>query len=277
MRWRRLERSRNVEDRRAQAAAAVGAVGFLALIVALFAYLIPGGDDPNPLEDLGAPSGGGEQTLPPADIEAGEFVAAVVGTTETYWGKVFADAGLTYREPTVVLFTAATSSGCGGADAQLGPHYCPLDQAIYLDLVFFDELETRYGASGDFARGYVIAHEVGHHVQLLLGIMDEVAEQQGGQPGSANALSVLLELQADCFAGNWAYSIFQRGDVLEPGDVEEGLNAAAAVGDDRVQARATGRVDPESWTHGSAQQRMEWFLTGYETGVPAACDTLATR
>jgi hypothetical protein len=248
-----------------------GAVGFLVLVVALIVYLVPGGDDPNPLDDLAAPSDRTEQTLPASDVEAGEFVEAVLGTTETYWNSVFEEGGLAYPEPRLVLFAAATNSACGDADSKAGPHYCPLDQTIYIDLGFLDELQTRLGASGDFAEAYVIAHEVGHHVQLVLGIMDEVAEQQQRQPESENALSIVLELQADCFAGNWAHSIFQRGDILEPGDIDEGLNAAAAVGDDRIQEQTTGQVNPETWTHGSAQQRVEWFTAGYETGSPAAC------
>jgi len=175
---------------------------------------------------------------------------------------------------TLVLFTGSTNSACGGATSAIGPHYCPPDQTIYIDLDFFAVLQRDFGAQGgDFAEAYVIAHEVGHHVQNLLGISDEVRSLSQQNPDEANSLSVKLELQADCLAGNWANSIFQRGNVLEPGDIEEGLDAAEAVGDDRIQEKALGRIEPESWTHGSSEQRVRWFTTGYETGDPEACDT----
>ncbi len=213
------------------------------------------------------------QALTPEEEAEGEFIGAVLGTTETYWGEEFAASGETYPAPRLVLFTGSTSSGCGGASAQIGPHYCPLDQTIYVDLGFFTELQARFGAGGgDFAEAYVIAHEVGHHVQNVTGTMERVRNLQSQNPAARNALSVQMELQADCYAGNWANAVLER-DVLQPGDIEEGLDAAAAVGDDRIQERATGRVDPESWTHGSSEQRVRWFTVGFESGDPQACDT----
>ncbi len=192
------------------------------------------------------------------------------------WTDLFAQAGQQYRPADLVLFEGSTNSACGGATSAIGPHYCPLDEQIYIDLGFFDELQRRFGASGgDFAEAYVIAHEVAHHVQNLLGISDQVNALSQQDPSQRNGLSVRLELQADCWSGVWAHSIYQRGDVLEPGDIEEALSAAAAVGDDRIQAQSGGRINPESWTHGSSEQRVAWFSTGYETGDPNACDTFS--
>jgi predicted metalloprotease len=280
VRWRRLERSSNVQDRRGRGAAIAGGVGGLGIIGLLLTLFLGGGSEGDVLDDLlggfGAPREVPAQELPSEQQtdDASEFVRAILGTTETYWDQVFVDSGLDYDPPTLVLFTGSTPSACGGASSLHGPHYCPLDSTIYVDLDFFATLQSRFGArGGDFAEAYVIAHEVGHHVQNVLGIDDQVRRAQQSDPGGANDLSVAMELQADCFAGSWANSIFQRGDVLEPGDVEEGLDAAAAVGDDRIQEAATGRVDPESWTHGSSVQRVEWFTRGYETGDPSACDT----
>lgn len=271
MRWRALERSRNVEDRRASPGLVAAGVGIIAFLIALVAFVIPGGNDPNPLDSLNSP-GQTDASLLQADIEAGEFVEAVVGTTETFWNGVFAEAGLDYPEPGVVLFVEATASACGPATADVGPHYCPADEIIYLDLGFFDDLELFLGAGGDFAQAYVIAHEVGHHVQNVVGIMDEALEQAADDPDD-NLYSIALELQADCLAGTWAHSILRRGDVLEPGDIEEAMTAAAAVGDDRVQESAGEGVNPETWAHGSSAQRLAWFTTGYESGDPSGCDT----
>jgi predicted metalloprotease len=280
MRWRRLERSSNVDDRRRAGPMIAGGVGGLGIIGVLLAMFLGGGGG----TDFGSLLGGltgSEQAVPAQDLpaeqptdDAGEFVAAILGTTETYWEGVFTESGRTYEPARLVLFRGSTQSGCGGASSQHGPHYCPLDSTIYVDLAFFAELQSRFGAQGgDFAEAYVIAHEVGHHVQNLLGISTGVRNAQQQDPANANELSVSLELQADCLAGNWANSIFQRGNVLEPGDVQEGLDAAAAVGDDRIQASTQGRVNPEAWTHGSSEQRVRWFTTGYETGDPNACDT----
>jgi predicted metalloprotease len=280
MRWRKLERSSNVEDRRGRAPVIAGGVGGLGIIGVLLALLLGGGGG----TDLGGLLGGlgsSDTTVAQQDLpneqeldDAGEFVSAILGTTETYWNDVFAASGETYQPPKLVLFTGSTSSACGGATSAIGPHYCPPDQTIYIDLDFFAVLQRDFGASGgDFAEAYVIAHEVGHHVQNLLGISDEVQRLSRQDPEDANSLSVSLELQADCLAGTWAHSIFQRGNVLEPGDIQEGLDAAEAVGDDRIQQKSQGRIDPESWTHGSSEQRVEWFTTGYETGDPEACDS----
>lgn len=258
-------------------AAGVGGLGLVGIIVALFAVLSGGSgtDLEGMLQGLQAPAEPVQQTAPaPAepDDEA-MFVEAVLGSTETHWEQVFAAAGRTYVPANLVLFSQSTSSACGGATTAIGPHYCPRDQTIYVDLGFFEQLQTRFGArGGDFAEAYVIAHEVGHHVQNFLGIMEEVQQVQQGDASQANEYSVRLELQADCLAGTWGHSVFER-DVLEPGDIEEGLDAAAAVGDDRIQQTMTGRVNPESWTHGSSEQRVEWFKSGYETGDPNGCNT----
>jgi len=282
MRWRNLERSKNVQDRRGQAAKVAGGVGGLGVIGILLALFMGGGggDIGDLLGQLGTP-----QTTA-ATQDSGEFegiddeeafVMAILGTTETLWNDVFAASGQNYDPATVVLFSNATASACGGANSATGPHYCPLDETVYIDLTFYDELKRRFGVSGgDFAEAYVLAHEIGHHIQHELGIMDDVRAIQQSRPAEANAYSVRLELQADCLAGVWAHSIYQRGDVLERGDITEGLNAAAAVGDDRIQQTTTGRVNPETFTHGTSEERVSWFNTGYETGDPAACDTFNT-
>jgi predicted metalloprotease len=214
------------------------------------------------------------QTAPtgaPTNDPAAEFVAVVLADTEETWTRVFSAAGKRYQEPVLVLFEGSVRSGCGGASAASGPFYCPSDQKVYLDLSFFRELDKRFGAAGDFAQAYVVAHEIGHHVQTLLGINRQVQEaQQGsGSRAGANALSVSLELQADCFAGVWGNHASKKS-LLDPGDVEEGLSAAAAIGDDRLTG---GRVSPESFTHGTSEQRVRWLRTGLETGDINACDT----
>jgi predicted metalloprotease len=201
-----------------------------------------------------------------------EFMGYVLDDANDLWAGVFREAGQSYEPTTLVLFTGGTRSGCGAASSDTGPFYCPVDRKVYLDLDFFRELRNRFGASGDFAEAYVIAHEVGHHVQQQAGIEGQVRQLQQQDPSRQNDLSVKLELQADCLAGVWAHSVFEQGD-LEPGDIEEGLRAASAVGDDRIQASAGAAVNPETWTHGSAEQRSTWFNTGYTSGDPAACDT----
>ncbi len=282
MRWRKLERSQNVEDRRGSKAGAVaGGVGGLGIIGVLIALLFGGGGGGglgDALSGLGSGSAAPQSQEQPPEYqgldEVEDFVTAILGSTETVWNKVFADAARTYQATKLVLFSGFTDSGCGGANAQVGPHYCPLDKTIYIDRDFYAELERRFGASGgDFAEAYVVAHEVAHHVQNELGIMDSVRTEQQRDPGQANAYSVALELQADCLAGVWANSIFQRGDVLEQGDIEEALNAASSVGDDRIQQATQGQVNPETWTHGSSQQRVDWFTQGYQTGDATRCDT----
>jgi predicted metalloprotease len=201
-----------------------------------------------------------------------EFAGFVLDDTNTLWTDTFQRANQSYTPARMVLFTDGTQSGCGPAGSDTGPFYCPLDQRVYLDLGFFQELKRRFGAPGDFAQAYVIAHEVGHHVQQQTGIEAQVRQQQQQDPSQQNALSVRMELQADCLAGVWAYSVYQRGD-LDPGDVDEALKAASAVGDDRIQASAGQGVNPETWTHGSAEQRSSWFKKGMSSGDPAGCDT----
>jgi len=286
MRWRKLESSQNVQDRRGTRAKVVGGVGGVGVLGVLIALLFGGLGGGGGFDDVGDLLGQVQAGSPPAQQqqadefegldESEDFVRRVLGSTETVWADVFGDVGMQYRPAQLVLFNAPTESACGGARSEIGPHYCPVDQTVYIDLDFFDELTRRFGASsGDFAEAYVIAHEIGHHVQNLLNIMDEVQQIQRSDPTNANELSVRLELQADCLAGIWANSIWQREDVLEPGDIEEALSAASAVGDDRIQAATTGRVNPESWTHGSADQRVRWFTDGYESGDPNVCDTFS--
>jgi hypothetical protein len=220
-----------------------------------------------------AGSSGSTTEVDPAD-PTGRFVDAVADDVQVTWEEVFAGAGRTYQPTQVVLFRGSTQTGCGLGTAQTGPFYCPADRRVYLDSSFFKELEQRFGASGDFAEAYVIAHEIGHHVQTLLGINAQVHRASQQDPSQANALSIRLELQADCLAGVWASSADARG-VLEPGDLEEGLGAAAAVGDDRIQASVSGRIDPESWTHGSSEQRTRWLQRGFQAGNLNACDTFS--
>lgn len=203
-----------------------------------------------------------------------EFMGYVLDDANALWADTFQRANQAYRPTTLVLFTGGTRSGCGPASSETGPFYCPLDQKVYLDLDFFAELRRRFAAPGDFAEAYVLAHEVGHHVQQQSGIEAKVRNAQQQDPSRENELSVKLELQADCLAGVWAQSVYQAGD-LENGDIDEGLRAASAVGDDRIQASAGEAVNPETWTHGSAEQRSGWFKKGYSSGDPAACDTFA--
>lgn len=222
----------------------------------------------------GSTSSAGADHASRSDSALVEFVAFVLDDVQGTWRDRFARAGTPYRSTTLVLFSGTTATGCGHASSDSGPFYCPADGRVYLDLAFFRELEERFGAPGDFAQAYVIAHEVGHHVQNLLGVAQRVSDARRADPWRANDLSVGLELQADCYAGIWARSTSSRG-ILEPGDLREGLTAAAAVGDDRIQAASTGTVDPETWTHGSAEQRTAWFGRGFEAGDPSACDTFA--
>jgi predicted metalloprotease len=208
------------------------------------------------------------------DQQRVKFVSFVIDDVQRTWEKEFPKVGGTYQHAKLVLFRDATRSGCGFAEAASGPFYCPADQKVYLDLGFFDELRSRFGVSGEFAEAYVIAHEFGHHVQTLLGLDEKVRRAQAERPSMRNELSVRMELQADCLAGVWGHSTSER-NILEKGDVESGLAAAAAVGDDRLQRAATGRVNPESWTHGSSRERTEWFTRGLQTGRVDSCDTFA--
>lgn len=219
-----------------------------------------------------ATGGSGDAT----EAELKDFVAVILASTEDVWGGIFTEAGGTYRDPTLVLFSGSVRSACGYADAAMGPFYCPPDQKVYIDLSFYRDLRTRFAAPGDFAQAYVIAHEVGHHVQNLLGIDDKVREASAEMnEADANALSVRVELQADCFAGIWAYHVEARDENLrlEQGDIDEGLGAASAIGDDRLQQENTGRIVPDSFTHGSSAQRVRWFQRGLDTGDLEACDT----
>jgi len=274
MRWTGGRRSDNIEDRRGMGGGTLiagGGIGSIVLVLlALFFGFDPGAilqtDQPS------APSTQAPSTSPGHDEER-EFVAVVLGDTEDTWRELFQKMGRQYREPKLVLFTNSVQSACGMAGAAVGPFYCPSDQKLYLDLSFFRALRERFRAPGDFAQAYVIAHEVGHHVQTLLGITDNVApaRQRGG--GQANAISVRVELQADCLAGIWAHHAKQSRDILEEGDLEEALNAASAIGDDRLQRQTQGRVAPETFTHGSSKQRVKWFGRGFETGDLRQCDT----
>jgi uncharacterized protein len=227
----------------------------------------------DPFGDNGTVGSGSETEVNPDDPTAA-FAEAVLEDVQFVWADEFARAGLDYEDTTMVLFRDTTQSACGRASSATGPFYCPADGRVYLDLSFFKELETRFGAPGDFAEAYVIAHEVAHHVQTLLGTNDEVQRRIQEDPDLANELSVRLELQADCLAGVWARSA-QGAGILSPGDVEEGLNAAAAIGDDRIQEATTGRIDPESFTHGTSEQRVRWLRTGIQVGNPDACDTFS--
>jgi predicted metalloprotease len=233
----------------------------------------------NLFTDLGVEPGVGSAGAPmtAADSAAEEpevlFISAVLDDVQNTWSKVLPQYGGRFHPARLVLFRNSTDSGCGPAQSVMGPFYCPLDERVYLDLGFFDELKQRFGASGDFAQGYVVAHELGHHVQHLLGTDAKARQAQESNPSAANEVSVRIELQADCYAGVWAHSAEQR-QKLEPGDVEEALNAASAVGDDRIQKRTTGRINVDSFTHGSAAQRAQSFRRGYESGDPRNCTTL---
>ena len=256
---------------------AVGGAGGCGLLIIVLLYLLLGGDPVQLVQELPevtGPSSSSVQPPPPGQDELVDFVSVVLADTEDTWNQAFASIGRRYEEPQLVLFTGAVQSACGIAGAAVGPFYCPADRKLYIDLSFYEELQRRFRAPGDFAQAYVIAHEVGHHVQNLLGINREVAAMQRGvSAAEANALSVRLELQADCLAGIWAYNADRMRNLVEAGDIDEALNAASAIGDDRIQRETTGRVVPDSFTHGSSEQRVRWFRTGYETGDVAACDT----
>ena len=281
MRWKGGRRSQNVEDRRGTRigrGAAVGGVGGLGFLIIVVLYMLLGGDPAHLVEQMPQPGGPSASTTtgppPPGQEELADFVSVVLADTEDTWNPIFASIGRQYEEPKLVLFTGQVRSACGMAGAAMGPFYCPGDNKLYIDLSFYDELQRRFRAPGDFAQAYVIAHEVGHHVQNLLGINGEVQTMQRQvSKGEANELSVRLELQADCMAGVWGYHTQRARNMLEAGDLEEALNAASAIGDDRIQRESTGRVVPDSFTHGSSAQRVRWFRTGFESGDVAACDT----
>jgi uncharacterized protein len=282
VKWRRTGNRGYIEDRRGQGGlgggmrgmpfpvGVGGGLGGIGLLILLGLMLLTGN-----IPGTGGGGGGPLDPLPPAQAQPGspaadpneerlaEFVTFLVTDIQNAWKDVFQRSGEQYQATQLVLFSQGTVSGCGQASSATGPFYCPADSKVYVDLSFFRELQTRFGAAGDFAQAYVIAHEFGHHVQNILGINDKVQSRED---------AIKLELQADCLAGVWGYTAKQR-KLLEEGDLEEGLNAAAAVGDDRIQEKTTGRVDPESWTHGSSQQRVQWFRVGFNRGDPAACDT----
>ena len=273
--------SDNVEDRRGMRAGFGGGVGRVSglglggvLVLLALGWLLTG----DPMGFLGgggvpvdstAPSSSG----PPSD-PAGVFASQVLADTEDTWTEIFQQSGQRYQAPKLVLFSGAVDSACGTNSAAVGPFYCPGDHRVYIDLTFFHELDQRFGAPGDFAQAYVIAHEVGHHIQNLTGVFENA--RRNLSRGDANALSVAQELQADCYAGVWGFYAAKRS-VLQPGDAEEGLRAAAAIGDDRIQRRTQGQVTPETWTHGSSEQRVRWLRTGLESGRVSSCDTLSGR
>ncbi|NBD07572.1 KPN_02809 family neutral zinc metallopeptidase [Corallococcus silvisoli] len=284
MRWQGGRRSSNIEDRRGGGFGRPLAVGggAASLVVALLVMLL-GGDPSDVQVGSRAPysqpgTGGSGQAVDPQQEQMKDFVSVVLADTEDTWPGLLEPLGVRYVQPRLVLFTDAVRSACGFQQSAVGPFYCPGDQKVYLDLGFFDELERRFGAPGDFGRAYVVAHEVGHHVQNLLGISRKVRSLRGRvSEAQANQLSVLTELQADCFAGIWAHHAQQERGLLEKGDVEDGLGAASAVGDDTLQKRARGYVVPESFTHGSSAQRMAWFKRGLDQGTLEACDTFNAR
>ncbi|MBC2732562.1 neutral zinc metallopeptidase [Thiobacillus sp.] len=279
MRWENGRRSDNIEDRRGMRVNGRGLAGggIGAIILALVAMYF--GVDPSVILNQAGSLAPTQETHQPASSNPEEdklkdFMSVVLADTEDVWGTLFKESGKSYQPPTLVLYSGAVQSACGFAEAAMGPFYCPGDHKLYLDMRFFNDLATRHGAPGDFAQAYVVAHEVGHHVQTLLGISDKVAgaRQRAGE-AAGNVLQVKMELQADCFAGVWAYHANQQRQVLEPGDTEEALAAAAGVGDDRLQQQARGYVVPDSFTHGSSAQRMRWFSRGMQSGDPGQCDT----
>jgi len=285
MRWTPGGPSEDLEDERGSSGGGggggnfgrLGIGGFIVLLLLSFIFkknffaLVGGG---------GAPGGPPAQTVPrassPEEDKLVKFVSFVLDDDQKAWTQIFANSGKTYRHAKLVLFTNSVDSGCGFAQTAMGPFYCPANEKVYIDLGFYRELRDRYGAPGEFAEAYVIAHELGHHVQKLLGISDKVERLQQRNPDQANEESVRLELQADCLAGVWGHTAAQR-NLLDSGDLDDGLRAAAAVGDDRIQKQATGQVHPETWTHGSSDQRAKWFRAGFDSGDMRRCDTFSSR
>lgn len=276
--WNKIFSRGNVEDRRSMVPAAIGGISLTGVALLLLFNILSGGSPDDVLNQLQNISIQQQNSAIDTQEFEGQdsyevFAATVLGSTNDMWQQVFSQMNKTYTEPKLVLFRVATDSGCGGATSDVGPHYCPLDQTIYLDETFFDELVNRFGArGGDVAQAYVIAHEVGHHAQNQLGIMEGEQQLIESRPDQANELSVKLELQADCFAGLWLNSIKDK-EVLEKDEVHEAMDAAASVGDDRIQKAITGRINPETWTHGSSEQRLDWFDRGYESGTLSSCNT----
>lgn len=281
--------SENVEDRRGESSGGgfslngghlgIGGV-VLALVVSYFTGI-------NPATVLGLVSGGTPQSpsqsapahKPPANDEMAKFVSKVLADTEDTWQEIFSETHKSYRDPKLVIFRGATQTACGPGKSAMGPFYCPLDEKVYIDLAFYQELKDRFQAPGEFAEAYVIAHEVGHHVQNLLGISDKMraAQQRAGSEAQANALSVRLELQADCFAGVWGNRADSMRHIIEPGEIDQALNAATAIGDDRLQQQSQGTIRPETFTHGTSAQRVRWFKRGMASGQPAQCNTFSAQ
>jgi hypothetical protein len=291
MKWEDLKRSSNVEDLRSQGSggrmnfgSGRGAnllipiirflmgtnIGRIVLVIGVVGYFM----GYNPLTLLDTQTRTNTAVSQPEDDRSAQFVAAILGQTEEVWTKLFKQEGLTYPQPKLVLFRGSVQSGCGYANAQVGPFYCPVDQKVYLDLSFFDELSQRHNAPGDFAQAYVIAHEIGHHVQNQLGTLDKAHRaQEKSSKTKGNAVQVKVELQADCYAGVWAYHTQKERAVLEEGDIKEALNAASQIGDDTLQKQVQGYVVPDAFTHGTSAQRMEWFKRGFDKGTLEACNT----
>jgi hypothetical protein len=282
MRWTPGGESQNVEDRRGSGGFGMGPIGIGGGVVLLILSLIfgrdfvsgSGGSGSNGQRNVGGEVAPVQES--PEEAKEVQFVSFVLDTAQATWASILPrQMGTPWHDAKLVLFRNATQTGCGVGQTAMGPFYCPLDQKIYIDLGFYDELRSRFGAPGDFAQAYVLTHELGHHVQHLLGIDDRVRRAQIENPDQANALSVRLELQADCFAGIWAHET-QREQMLEPGDVEEALNAASSVGDDRIQRAVTGHVNADTFTHGTAVQRAMWFRRGFDSGNPKECNTFAS-
>jgi predicted metalloprotease len=278
MRWKGRRQSTNVEDRRGMGGKPLAVGGGLGTLVIILLVVLLGGDPQPLLEQMGNSSQGQVQQqasgTTAADDELSQFVKTVLADTEDVWNELFRRDGQSYREPSLVLFTRKVQSGCGFAGSQTGPFYCPADQKVYIDLSFYSDLKNELGAPGDFAQAYVIAHEVGHHVQNLLGISDQVHQMRDRvSKADYNALSVRLELQADFFAGVWAHHAQRMKNLLEAGDIQEAMTAANAIGDDRLQKQSQGYVVPDSFTHGTSEQRMRWFMKGLESGDMSQGDT----
>lgn len=281
MKWRNRRASSNIDDRRGTRMARTAKRGGLLTIVVALAAMYFGVDVQTALKLRSGLGGGGQQqtatyTPSAAENELAGFISVVLADTEDVWNHIFQQNGQRYQEPEMVMFTGRVQSACGSAEAAMGPFYCPADKKVYIDLSFYNDLKKRHGAPGDFAQAYVIAHEVAHHIQNLMGISDQVHQARGRMSkADGNAMSVKLELQADCLAGVWANHTQQTKHVLERGDIEEALTAASAIGDDRLQKQATGQVRPEGFTHGTSKQRVYWFSRGFDLGSMDQCDTFS--
>lgn len=281
MRWQNRRESNNVEDRRQQGGGGGLPIGGKGRLILLVVVMVAGyyGLDLSPLLSGSAPQSQTQrqEVSQPAKDPLAKFTSVMLASTEDAWAEIFQQSGNPYQAPKLVLYRGATRTGCGQGQSVMGPFYCPADRTVYIDLSFYQEMRDKLGADGDFAQGYVVAHEVGHHVQNLLGIERKMRQQQQGlSRAEQNKLSVKLELQADCFAGVWGHYM-EREQVLEHGDLEEALNATQAIGDDRLQQQSQGRVIPDSFTHGSSAQRYTWFKRGFDSGKPASCNTFAAR